>query len=440
MFVGEDKTVFMPGPMTDGHHQIAMACESCHTDSFTSAEQFQDACLSCHGDMRKKPFDSHPVAKFKDPRNADLLEKINALQCISCHQEHQPAMTHANGLTQPVDFCIHCHQDIGDDRPSHEGMEFATCNNSGCHNFHNNRAIYTDFLVKHLDKPAIAKKPVLPAKEYADRLEELMDYPVDNYPIVALTMAQADAPAAHLSTKEDQPDWFETAHAEKGVNCTACHEVAVEGEERTAWSDYPGYGNCKQCHQLEEDRFQQGKHGMKLSVSLEPLVVSEARQPMKEKSAHKQLNCGSCHQAHQFDVQQAAVESCLTCHNDEHSLAYKNSPHYQLWLKEIAKDGQVNSGVSCASCHMPRVDFDINDWMSRVMVDHNQNANLSPNEKMIRSSCLHCHGLSFTLDALADQKLINNNFNGQPTVHVDSMEMARRDQIRAEQEAARASE
>lgn len=440
MFSSSDKTVFMPGPMTSGHHQIGLACDACHTDAFTSNEQFQKACLDCHGDVRKKPFDSHPASKFKDPRNADMLESINALQCITCHKEHQPAMTVANGLTQPVDFCVHCHEDIGQERVSHQGMEFATCNNSGCHNFHNNRAIYTDFLVKHLDEPAVLEKAVLPLKEFADRLEELMDYPVDEYPIVSLTASQSDSPGAHTDNGDALRDWLETAHADSGVNCTACHEIPVEGEDRRVWSDHPGYSNCKQCHQLEVDRFQLGKHGMKLSVNLPPLVVSEARLPMKEDSLHKQLDCGACHQPHRFDVQEAAVDSCLTCHNDTHSLAYKDSPHYQLWQQELTGQAKAGTGVSCASCHMPRVDHDVNDWMSRIMVDHNQNANLSPNEKMIRSSCLHCHGLSFTLDSLADRKLIQNNFNGRPAVHVESMELARQDQLRAQQEAAEAAE
>ena len=83
---------------------------------------------------------------------------------------------------------------------------------------------------------------------------------------------------------------------------------------------------------------------------------------------------------------------------------------------------------------MPRVNFDVNDWMSRIMVEHNQNATLSPNEKMIRPACLHCHGLGFSLDALADQALIENNFRGSPAVQVRSMELAEADQQRAMKE------
>jgi hypothetical protein len=55
-------------------------------------------------------------------------------------------------------------------------------------------------------------------------------------------------------------------------------------------------------------------------------------------------------------------------------------------------------------------------------VQHNQNDNLRPNEKMVRSVCGQCHGLPFTLDALADSSLIDQNFSGQPSTHVQSVD------------------
>ena len=52
--------------------------------------------------------------------------------------------------------------------------------------------------------------------------------------------------------------------------------------------------------------------------------------------------------------------------------------------------------------------------------------NLRPNEKMLRTVCMDCHGLGFSIDALADEKLINNNFNGMPSVHVESIDLVKR--------------
>jgi len=59
-------------------------------------------------------------------------------------------------------------------------------------------------------------------------------------------------------------------------------------------------------------------------------------------------------------------------------------------------------------------------------VQHNQNLNLQPNERMLRTVCMDCHGLEFAIDSLADENLINNNFQGRPSRHIESMDWARR--------------
>ena len=49
---------------------------------------------------------------------------------------------------------------------------------------------------------------------------------------------------------------------------------------------------------------------------------------------------------------------------------------------------------------------------------------LRPNDKMLRSVCMSCHGLGFSIDALADPEMTRRNFNGRPGRHVTSLEMA----------------
>lgn len=438
VFAADDKTVFMPGPLSDGHHQFVDNCQVCHGEGFSDGEAMQEKCVDCHGDQRVKPFDSHPRSKFTDPRNADRLEAIDALHCVTCHTEHRPEITLANGLTQPKDVCFHCHSDIGEERPSHQGMGLDTCATAGCHNFHNNRALYTDFLVKHMDAPPHKERAKVPGREFADVLDEILEYPRDAYPIEAIDVADMDAPDGVQADPAIVTEWHDTAHAQAGVNCSACHQPANEQGERGTWQDKPGVEGCQSCHNIEVDLFKRGKHGMRLAAGLPPMQVANARLPMHEDAAHAALTCGSCHGAHRFDVAYAAVEGCLQCHADEHSLAFEGSPHHKLWQQEISGDGKKNSGVSCATCHMPRIDYDVNDWMSRKVVDHNQSATLSPNSKMIRPACLHCHGLGFAIDALADQTLIDNNFRGAPSVHVDSIDLAREDQERYLREKAEA--
>ena len=430
-----NKTIFMPGELSPGHHQLADACDACHTDAFGGGEVLQQACVECHGKDRVKPFDSHPAKKFKDPRNADLLENVNALQCITCHTEHKPEITLKDGLTQPVDVCFHCHQDIAEERPSHQGMPFSTCKDSGCHNFHNNRALYTDFLIKHLDEDAYLAEMKLPDREFSTILEEIVEYPRDRYPLVRLDEDDIDAATKLRGDSEIKMDWLETAHARKGVNCSACHGAPGTDGNEDAWIANPDHTACRGCHGIEVDRFMQGKHGMRLKHGLAPMTPAQAQLSMKQDSSHNELTCTSCHGAHRFDVNEAAVEACLGCHDDGHSLAYRQSPHYELWQKEIGGGAEKGTGVSCASCHMPRKSYDVSEWMSRTVVDHNQSASLSPNSKMLRSSCLHCHGLEFALGALVDSSMIDSNFNGSPDVDVQSMKLARDEYTRRQQQA-----
>jgi formate-dependent nitrite reductase cytochrome c552 subunit len=146
---------------------------------------------------------------------------------------------------------------------------------------------------------------------------------------------------------------------------------------------------------------------------------------MKSTASHRELSCSACHGAHTFDTRQAAVESCMDCHDDAHTLAYQDSTHYALWRAELDGSLPPGSGVSCATCHLPR-ERHAEGSTTRVLVQHNQNANLRPNEKMLRTVCLDCHGLGFALDALADPALVRANFRGRPSRHIESLDLAER--------------
>ncbi|MCB1865068.1 MAG: cytochrome c3 family protein [Chromatiales bacterium] len=430
------QTAYMPGPLSDGHHQFADACHLCHTERFGGGEVLQQACIDCHGADRKKPQDSHPRTKFEDPRNADRLERIDALHCTTCHVEHRPEITARDGLTRPVDVCATCHEDIAEDRPSHAGLGFETCKDSGCHNFHDNRDLYTRFLTKHLDEPAMLDEQVRPALEFAALVPELSDYPHKAYPVRLLTESEMDAPAESVGDATLRAQWLASSHANAGVNCSACHVYAPSQDQAAVWHERPDRNGCKACHAVEIGGHGAGKHGMRLAHGLDPMKPTAARLPMQADAADLKLDCVACHGAHDFDTRHAQVEACLGCHADEHSLAYRKSKHFESWQAELAGDGPSGSGVSCAACHMPRVDVAVNEWMSRVGVQHNQSANLSPNSKMLRSACLNCHGLEFSLGSLADGKLITNNFQGRPQGVHETMRLARAEKERADAKAA----
>ncbi|EUC71685.1 NrfA- nitrite reduction protein [Alcanivorax sp. 97CO-5] len=402
--VDEDavKTAFIPGPMTHGHHQIEMQCSVCHGPGFDSETVLQNACIDCHGEQLEDAQDSHPKSKFTDPRNADRLANVDARLCVSCHVEHRPELDVGLGVTLPMDMCGHCHEGIAEDRPSHEGMGFDTCANAGCHNFHDNRALYEDFLLAHSDEPWL--KP--PARQPP---RNLLARQMKDDALLALMRGQGKAPEGTPTPEH----WEGTAHAQAGVTCTACHGAAGE------WVDSPQVLQCATCHKPESEGFLQGRHGMRLAQGLAPMTPSQSVLNMHVEASHRELTCISCHGAHDFDTQRAAVDSCIGCHNDEHSNEYLRSPHHDLWKKEKRGELPPGSGVTCASCHMPR-----EEHRDDIFVQHNQSLTMRPVEKMVRPVCLQCHSLAFSLDALADPHLLENNFNGKPEHHVPSIDMA----------------
>ena len=405
LFKQEDKSSLLIGDATYGHYQIEMACSTCHTDAFGGKESLQTACVNCHKQELDEAHDSHPRKKFTDPRNANMLETLDARYCISCHSEHQKEQTHAMGLTLPQDYCFHCHKDIGKNRPSHKGLAFDSCASSGCHNYHDNRALYESFLLENAG--GVWLKDIArighASKAHAD-------------------VSKPAATEADANKAEFHPDitaqWLASSHAEAGVNCSGCHSSSNQ-----SWIEKPGINECQKCHNQEADGFRQGKHGMRLAQALPAISPMESRLPFQPDRLQQQHSCTACHNAHDFNTQQAATTACLGCHADEHSRAFPGSPHGQL--QQQASNGKIplEESVSCATCHMPRLKQHY-QGQQVMRVEHNQNWNLRPNEKMIRSVCIQCHNLAFSIDALADPVLLKNNFTGKPASHVPSIDWA----------------
>ena len=410
-FRAEDKTALLPGKTSHGHYQIEMKCAECHDtkpDGMLVSAVSNAACMKCHDIDMAEADDSHPAIKFKKPENRPFLERIDATRCVTCHTEHKPEATAPMGLTVPADYCTYCHQSTIEERETHKGLDFQTCATAGCHNFHDNRALYERHLAIHSLEP-----PNLPESRIAD-LESLQRYLAGHPETKPLT--KPDAPSGITLPPDHVKQWATDAHALAGINCSSCHQP-----DKVPWQDKVAAATCATCHTDEHDGFLRGKHGMRLAAGLPPMTPAMARQPMHAEAAHRALDCTSCHGAHDFDTRQAAYSACIKCHNDEHSNAYRESPHFTAWQRELSGAAPPGSGVSCATCHMPRVD----DGSGGLRVEHNQNANLTPNEKMLRSVCQQCHGLPFAIDALADTGLIRKNFSGKPAVHNESTDWAR---------------
>ena len=475
-----DRSLFLIGETTSGHHQIELACNACHTKGFSNIDTIQEACLSCHKAELKVSDDSHPLKKFRDPRNADRLEKLDVTKCVTCHTEHRPGLTQPMGLTMPKDYCFTCHEGIAKDRPeTHSNLNFTSCASAGCHNYHDNRALYDRFLERHANEPDM-KLTQLAMNFDMESLEEALGGLKRSAP---LAVGDAKAPGEIKIDAALASEWHQDAHAQNGVNCAGCHQPGKkedEGEgvaETVAWIEKPGRAVCASCHVQENKTFLMGKHGMRLGgapgsdkghyssqdgpgllgswglikkTKLGPMKPEMARAAMKAEAHGRALTCTSCHGrpntgglqkgsvkkdgaiegrsvkpmagAHNFSTAKAKVEACVSCHDSDHTKSYLGSPHHQLWQKELAGVLPKGSGVTCATCHMPRQSVE-DEWENEItIVNHNQNDNLRPNEKMIRTVCSSCHGLRFTIDALADPKLILNNFRDRPQIHIESID------------------
>jgi hypothetical protein len=328
----------------------------------------------------------------------------------------------------PDDYCYHCHKQILTDRPSHQGFAFNSCASAGCHNYHDNTALYESFLLKNAGQPDLKDSGSVPKRD----LRAILVHSTVMARREALAFAQQNAPASVQPGSQLLHDWAGTAHAKAGVNCTDCHEIEDQQAGGKRWSNDLDHSACLRCHAEEVGGFLGGKHGMRLTRGLTPMTPAQARLPMRSDAAHRELSCTSCHGAHDFSTRHASVDACLSCHNDSHSLAYTGSPHFKLWQAELNGTAAEGQGVTCATCHLPRELHGAGDH-AEVRVQHNQNNNLRPNEKMVRTVCLNCHGLGFSLDALADSALVQTNFIGRPRRHIESIDLAVRRQMELDQ-------
>ena len=210
--------------------------------------------------------------------------------------------------------------------------------------------------------------------------------------------------------------WRSSAHALADVNCSSCH---LDGKTKELIVK-PNQENCRSCHEVAVDTFLLGKHGIRIGERLSPLQPKITRLPMKKPALGKKMTCNTCHDVHEVNTFQAAVDSCLSCHNDNHSLNYSKSKHAQLLAAEGTLTRASVESVTCAACHLPRMEFD-----GVVHVNHNNTYNLLPQDRMIKDVHMNCHGMEYSYRSIFDSELVFINFDRAPTKELQTLEMIR---------------
>ncbi len=224
--------------------------------------------------------------------------------------------------------------------------------------------------------------------------------------------------------------WETSAHALNNVNCASCHQ----NEETKAFVAQPTYESCQSCHENPAQTFLLGKHGIRLLEGDSPLQPKRARLPMKHDALAQQMNCNTCHDAHTVNTLQASVDSCLSCHNDNHSLNYENSKHGKAVFAAIAANPSLprpgDEMVTCATCHLPRSAQKKGDGTLLVKVNHNNTYTLKPRDRMVGEVCMNCHGVEYSYNSIFDDELVEADFDRPPTLEHPSFELVRAAEIK----------
>ncbi len=168
-FALDKRTVFLPGETSVGHVLVEASCNSCH-ENFKPVTN--DTCRRCH--EAEMAADTHGEKKFRDPRWAELLTKLDILRCTACHEEHVHMF--GRGVHLKPDLCMNCHQGIIEgEMQSHNGFAPDGCWTAGCHNFHDHRSISTGFLMDNIELPPMLPQQILPERVVNLKLEQPPD-------------------------------------------------------------------------------------------------------------------------------------------------------------------------------------------------------------------------------------------------------------------------
>lgn len=197
------------------------------------------------------------------------------------------------------------------------------------------------------------------------------------------------------------------------IGCSACHGFSAENHPQKTYKNRKEYSalsarRCTQCHSLRNNPIHD-----KLSTGSSATAV-----------------CTDCHGSHNVRrVRELARgnQYCLTCHNRQIDVHYKNGEKGKILVKEEVLNTSVHKNLSCVDCHVrvsaeshPVRDFRSRRDFSLVMAENCRRCHFDKYTKTLEGIhfkvlsqgnsnaplCTDCHG-THAIESARKNKLAN---------------------------------
>ena len=283
-------------------------------------------------------------------------------------------------------------------------MAFNTCNSAGCHKFHDNRALYEDFLAKHLDEPANTEQaPQLRARNFREVAAEWPGYPVDRFPLKRANRCRCAA-RIHAVARGRRRLARDGARAFR----RELQRLPQGGEgRRRSMGEAPRPQGVRDLPRARDQRLsrRQARHAARRRLSADDAAAARASRCTPKRGDNRarmrELSLGAPLRYEESRGRSVRRLPPRRAHASLRALAALRAVEERARRRGASR--QRASRARAATCRAKSI-ASREPARSAILVQHNQNDNLRPNEKMIRPVCMSCHGLGYSIDALADSE------------------------------------
>ncbi len=395
-------TMWISGPLSEHHANLANDCQACHQQAFVSVRD--SACLTCHQDIPDHA-DAEDMASAEPERGAwqgfllSVSDTFNRPRnsCASCHLEHEGSGEMA---AAPQQFCSDCHTDL-DGRIETDLAD--------AHDFGDG---HPEFAPRLMTTPGDISGSI--ALYRRTRLDS------DN---VTEDTGLKFPHELHLSQTNGVARMAQRLSARYGfgeaLDCADCH---VETPDGVRFEPISMEANCQMCHSLAFDRIggtiRTLRHGEPEMVAADirafyrstgprrPIDLSgmERRRPGEDSRARTvgryQFAAGRRFARAEQAIRAAFTRggACFDCHQTQ-STASRQTPFDIVPVRQIGRymhlgwfDHAAHETEDCSSCHAA----DTSDSASDVLLPGIEtcrecHTGASGGADLVASTCAMCH-------------------------------------------------